>query len=237
VVLKLILFIITAAVSFSDVSQCVKKIQEVRQNGLHPKLESYTRECLKAYPENAALLRLYGLMLFENKKFLTAADAFEEAIKQNKDLEDCYFFLLRSYLEASDPLHREKSVLDQIFKKFTKKPRFLAEAGNILVDYRRMKSAFDWFVSLLESDAPDKWLYHLKLGQMYQSIHQKEEATAQFSRAVKLNPDSGIPYFYLARSWEIQGNKAFAESLYKYALQRELPEDLRNVIEKKQAGE
>ena len=206
------------------------EIEKLRQEGLSGRLSSLTREAVTVHPNDGRLNRLRGLYLFEKKRFRIAEKSFKKAADIQPNLAVNHLFLLRCQLAQK----ASKTVIENTMKKIRAKlagqSRHLAEAGNILIRRRQMASAFKHFVELLKSGSPNRWLYHLKLGQMYCLVGEWKDATNQLARSAQLEPDYGLTYYYLGKAWERQGNSDFALSLYQKALDAGLPQHLQKML-------
>ena len=213
-----------------SVTDYANEIEKLRKKGLSSKLSSLTREAVTVHPNNGRLHRMRGLFLFEKKRFRLAEKSFAKATTQQPNLAINHLFLLRCQLAQTAPKETVEKTMKNIRAKLSGQSRHLAEAGNILIRRRQMASAFKHFIALLKSGSPNRWLYHLKLGQMYCLVGEWKDAANQLARSAQLEPDYGLTYYYLGKAWERQGKRDYALSLYQKALSAGLPPHLQKML-------
>ncbi len=229
ITLSLLLFLPNSLVAKSA-EEYALEIEQLRAKGLSPFLSSLTREAVIAYPEDGRLLRMRGLYLFEKKRYRSAERSFAKLVKAQPNLAIGHLFLLRCQIAQKTKKSTIDKTMQNIRSSLAGQSRHLAEAGNILIRSKKMATAFKHFVALLDGGSPNRWLYHLKLGQMYCLVGEWKEATSQLAKSQQLEPEYGLTYYYLGKAWERLGKKDYAQSLYAKALEVGLPQHLTKLV-------
>jgi tetratricopeptide (TPR) repeat protein len=158
------------------------------------------------------------------------------AISLRPEVPDNYLILLRAYLESEDVLKRWGRVTKVLKERFKKSPEVLLNAGNLLIHYSKLRSALDYFNDLLQQGLIKKWVYHLKLGQMYLLLRRYEDARKELEASIVANPGSALTLYYLGRVWKEQGNQAYMLSYFKHAMEKGLDGEPKQYVEKVLGG-
>ena len=229
-----LLFLLLPSYSIAkNAAEYAKEIEQLRSKEFSAKLSSLTREAVTVHPESGSLQRMRALYLFEKKRYRLAEASFAKAIAIQPNLAVNHLFLLRCQLAQKAPKSSIEKTMKDIRDKLSGQSRHLAEAGNVLIHYRQMATAFQHFVTLLKTGSPNRWLYHLKLGQMYCLVGEWKDAANQLAKSLQLEPDYGITYYYLGKAWERQGKIDYAQTLYRKALEAGVPSHLKNMLSRR----
>jgi tetratricopeptide (TPR) repeat protein len=208
-------------------NQCIEQIEASNSLSIQT---SISEQCASQYPKNHKLLYLRALTLYAAKQYEDACKYFYYSLKLNSDNPQGYLFLLQCLIKADVAISKQKSLLKSFSKKYRSKGNLLAYAGDILVSHGQMKTAFDFYAALLLSNAPDAWLFHLKLGQMYCINKNWTIAKEHLEKSLKLNPGSPMTLFHLAKVWNKLHNIKYAISFYEHALKQNPDKELESVI-------
>jgi len=213
-----------------DTDACVKRIRTLREGGISRELARVSSICARRFPKNDLLLHLRALVLLEARKPGRAVVPLRHAITLRPEVPDNYLVLLRAYLESNDELQRWNRVLRKLSSKFPNSPEILLNAGNLLIHYQKFRSALEFWNHIFNEGLIEKWIYHLKLGQMYLLIGRFEDARKDLEVSIQENPDSAITLYYLGRLFEKTGNQSFMLSYFQHALQKGLEGEPRTYV-------
>ena len=203
-------------------AKCIQTIQKVRKRSKDKRLIPFTQKCAQAFPKNSQIQYMRGLLLMEQSKYLSASRYFHKATRLEPKSPISYFYLLRCYLSVDDPMKKYRGVLESLKRHVYHQPRVLAEAGNILLDHGKMQTAYRYFKSLIEGDFKEKWIYYLKLGQMYLLVQKDKLALESLSLSFQKKPEEAMTMYFLAKVHQRSFNKAFAHDFYKRSIQKGL---------------
>ena len=227
---------ISYGIKSATAENCIQRIQKLREHGITDTLVNYSQYCVKAHPKNDVILHYRALVLMESGKPGRATVPLRHAISLRPEIPDNYLILLRAYLESKDVLKRWGRVTKVLKERFRKSPEVLLNAGNLLIHYSKLRTALDYFNDLLHKGLIEKWIYHLKLGQMYLLLRRYEDARKELEVSIVANPGSALTLYYLGRVWKEQGNQAYMLSYFKHAMKKGLDGEPRQYVEKALKG-
>ncbi|MGD9852763.1 MAG: tetratricopeptide repeat protein [Nitrospirales bacterium] len=192
------------------------------QEGNYQQAIDYSRQALKLQPELASAHFNLGMALFRKGEELASLESLENAWKLDPSLTAAP--LLMGVVKSHqghwssaatlwrNALQQNPSNPERMWLRFNR-----GVALSMIGNAQEAASEF----RLLIEDQPEWIPGWTQLGHVYMVLHQWEQASKVFQRAVELDPKSGNLHYVLGRTLTEQGRLSEAEQAFHHAVEME----------------
>lgn len=148
---------------------------------------------------------------------------YEEAIKEDPQLETAYYHLARIYKaenEYEKAIFYYRETLKVSYSSRRNKSIYATDAGIACALMGKMDFALQWWTKAIEYDA-SYILPYFNIANTYEDLDKYNEAEQYFLKAQQLAPDDFRTFFNLARIYSKMGAWDKALTQYRFQLQTE----------------
>ena len=166
-----------------------------------------------------------GKMFLDWSDYATAIDAFTEAIRQDPDNAEAYFYRGKTYYKEGDKDQAIKDFTQVITLKPNKAGGAYGYRGKAYLDKDDYDRAIADFTQSIKQD-PDNAEAYYNRGDAYFGQHDYNRAIADFTQAIKLDPDDVDAYHHRGVVYYIEGDndRAIADYTQSIKLNPDNPE-------------